>query len=72
MSWIVLDRGNRVGKQHIFDSFEGLQDPNIKDGNHWMISSLASAEVKVERNLSMFKRRFFNQKGWVPSRFADV
>lgn len=58
---------------HIFDSFEGLSNPNSKvDGSHWSPGSLSCPESNVIQNLSDFEGTFCTYKGWVPEKFKFV
>lgn len=56
---------------HIFDSFEGLSKPSIKDGNYWTENELSVGENFVIRNLAEFSD-FKLYKGWIPNRFQDI
>ncbi len=56
---------------HLFDSFEGLSEPDIKDGKYWSKGSLKSAEEDVRNLLSEFNN-YHIYKGWIPERFNNV
>ncbi len=62
---------------HIFDSFEGLSQPDAYDNvnktssNYWKAGDLSSSTTKLRDNLSRFKNIVLH-KGWIPSRFIDV
>lgn len=58
-------------QHHIFDSFEGLSEPNSKDGSHWKMGDLSASEKIVRHNLSIFNNVHY-YKGWIPSRFHEV
>jgi O-methyltransferase len=59
--------GRRV---HLFDSFEGLSEPEVVDGSWWEAGRFASPAV-VRRNLAEFDCWRIHQ-GWIPSRFEEV
>jgi hypothetical protein len=71
-SWLICAAtGDRT--HHLFDSFEGLSDPDPAcDGAHWVRGALAASEDVVRRNLSAFADRVEFHKGWIPDRFPDV
>ncbi len=56
---------------HVFDSFEGLSDPEAGDGAHWTKGDLSVSHDRVRRNLSEFEKVSLH-KGWIPERFGDV
>ena len=58
-------------KHHIFDSFEGLSEPDAQDGNHWTQGDLFCGLAEVKRNLSQYKNVNYYQ-GWIPDRFPEV
>jgi hypothetical protein len=72
-SWLICsaNRGtNRV--HHLFDSFEGLSEPETADGTHWRKGDLAVGEELVLKNLAEFGDAVVAHKGWIPERFKDV
>ncbi len=56
---------------HLFDSFEGLSEPNETEDGHWSKGDLSVSEAEVRENLSEFDC-FKTFKGWVPDRFEEV
>ena len=58
-------------KHHIFDSFEGLSQPDQRDGRYWNRGALAASEEKARTNLKEFDFVLYH-KGWIPQRFSDV
>lgn len=61
---------------HLFDSFEGLSEPGIKDQSpagvaQWEKGHFSGSEKAIKDNLSEFKGIQFH-KGWIPERFPDV
>jgi hypothetical protein len=60
-------------KKHIylFDSFEGLSQPNLKDGNYWSHGNLSVSEDKIKETLKNFNN-YSIYKGWIPNRFEEV
>lgn len=71
-SWFICDNVQGRGKQHhIFDSFEGLSAPSLRDGQYWTAGDLSAPESTIRTNLSEFDfARYY--KGWIPSRFHEV
>jgi O-methyltransferase len=59
---------------HIFDSFEGLSDPSLVDGNHWSRGDLSISVNEVISNLSPFTidKDFLIYQGWIPDRFDEL
>ncbi len=55
----------------LFDSFEGLSEPEPVDGKHWKKGDLACGEDAVRARLSEFKNLLF-YKGWIPERFPEA
>lgn len=73
-SYAILEDNSRSVIQrwhHIFDSFEGLSSPSIKDGEHWTKGDLSAGEALVKQNLAGFDRVTL-YKGWIPSKFHEV
>ncbi|MEY2481375.1 MAG: O-methyltransferase [Verrucomicrobiota bacterium] len=56
---------------HLFDSFEGLSEPEPIDGKHWHAGDLSCDIESVRKALSDFSKIEFHQ-GWIPERFDDV
>ena len=56
---------------HLFDSFAGLSQPNVNEGDHWAQGDLSVSEQTVQENLRQFDC-FRTFKGWIPERFNDV
>lgn len=56
---------------HLFDSFEGLPDPEPCDGNYWAAGALSAPEEALRQTLSGFDN-YRVYKGWIPARFNDV
>lgn len=57
---------------HIFDSFEGLSNPDARDGEHWKKKALSATEDLLHQNLTDFKGCYSTYKGWIPERFPAV
>jgi O-methyltransferase len=56
---------------HAFDSFEGLSQPNLADGDYWRTGDLSVGEALARGNLAPFPNvRFY--KGWIPETFSEV
>jgi hypothetical protein len=74
-SWLICAFTQQVAPEkthHLFDSFEGLSEPEIEDGHHWTKGNLAASEKNVARNLGPFGDRVRFHKGWIPDRFPEV
>ena len=56
---------------HLFDSFEGLSDPDHRDGTYWVKGALPMPEQVVHETLAGFSH-YRTYKGWIPDRFAEV
>jgi hypothetical protein len=56
---------------HMFDSWEGLSEPEEVDGPRFAKHEQASTEATVRANLAGFTNINFH-KGWIPERFTDV
>ncbi|MEO6225483.1 MAG: TylF/MycF/NovP-related O-methyltransferase [Sphingomicrobium sp.] len=68
-SWLICGVGR---KHHLFDSFEGLSEPDSADGTHWKRGVLSAPEDAVLNNLAPFREQLEFHRGWIPDRFADV
>ena len=56
---------------HLFDSFEGLPEPEARDGDYWFKGALTVAEEKLHETLAGFDN-YRVYKGWIPERFHEV
>jgi len=65
------------GQIHLFDSFEGISQPDGRDRPDrndvlaWNKGDLASGEQRLRANLAAFDNIEIHA-GWIPDRFADV
>ncbi len=59
-------------KCHLFDSFEGISEPGLEDGNHWTRGDLSCAENYVLETFAEYKSIVYTYKGWIPDRFMEV
>lgn len=58
-------------RQHlIFDSFEGLSEPDSNDNEFWQKGDLAATEEQVKKTLEEFSDTLYF-KGWIPNRFKE-
>lgn len=72
-SWLICDKFKQSHKVHyIFDSFEGLSNPSIVDGEYWQQGALNAPEEIVLKNLSMYQDKIKLCKGWIPDKFYEV
>lgn len=72
-SWLICaaDPAHKR-KHHLFDSFEGLSEPESVDGSHWKAGDMAAGEDVVQLALKPFADQLVFHKGWIPARFCDV
>lgn len=71
-SYLICENIKHTPKQHhVFDSFEGLSKPNLKDGNYWKQGDLSSSEKIIKNNLNCFKNVHY-YKGWIPEHFYKL
>ena len=56
---------------HLFDSFEGLSEPQSRDGDYWSKGSLQTTEQALHQTLVGFDN-YVVYKGWIPERFDEV
>ena len=71
-SYLICDHFRSSHKKHsIFDSFQGLSQPESVDGTHWKARQFAVDPKQVGNNLADFDRvEMFS--GWIPNRFDEV
>jgi O-methyltransferase len=61
------------GRQlHLFDSFEGLSEPDGVDGAYWRRGDLTADESAVHQRMQAAGLAHTVHKGWIPERFADI
>lgn len=77
-SYLILKANENSNKQmHLFDSFEGLSEPQAEDAPEnnrtfrWKKGDLRITKDQVQKNLSEFSN-VQCYKGWIPERFNDV
>ena len=72
-SYLICSANEQSGAKthHLFDSFEGLSEPRLSDGVHWVKGDLKCELEPVRRALSCFDHVVFHP-GWIPDRFKDV
>ena len=56
---------------HLFDSFEGLSEPDVLDGDYWQEGSLKVSEAQLHETLAGFDN-YRVYRGWIPERFNEV
>jgi len=56
---------------YLYDSFEGLSQPDGSDGTYWHAGALAVSEDVARQNLSGF-RNIHIRRGWIPEQFDEV
>lgn len=74
-SWFIANELPNV-EFYLFDSFEGLSQPNSFDSvpsgvQEWAIGDLKTNEQILKNNLSGFGNVYV-MKGWIPERFGEV
>jgi O-methyltransferase len=57
---------------HLFDSFEGLSQPDHVDGGYWHRGDLTVDELGVQKRLLRAGLAHTVYKGWIPERFPEV
>ncbi len=77
-SYLIMKAHDGTEKlHHIFDSFEGLSEPESQDSvtkpsvYKWKAQDLAVSQHVVDENLNIFSQRRL-YKGWIPERFPEV
>lgn len=69
-SWLICK--NSGGKAHYcFDSFKGLSEPDLCDGDYWTKADLSSPEEVAQKRLAEFPDVSVFA-GWIPTRFDEV
>ena len=72
-SWLICAANRGSGRtHHLFDSFEGISQPQPVDGAHWKFGAMAAGESLVLDNLRPFASSLKFHKGWIPDRFPEV
>lgn len=72
-SWFICDKIKNTNKtHHIFDSFEGVSEPDKNDGSFWKKGNLSATEEELRKNLVMYLDNIKIYKGWIPETFANV
>jgi hypothetical protein len=67
------EKGGRGRMHHIFDSCEGVSEPNPEvDGGHWRKYALAASEAEIQAALTEFTGQYTLYRGWIPERFEEV
>jgi O-methyltransferase len=58
---------------HAFDSFAGLSEPSLTDGNFWSAGDLACPLDVALANLAEFGEDAIQfHQGWIPTRFLEI
>ncbi|MGE4158981.1 MAG: TylF/MycF/NovP-related O-methyltransferase [Planctomycetota bacterium] len=72
-SWLICraNAGMSGRHHHIFDSFQGISEPDPSDGDHWTRGDLSCSEETVRKALEEF-RDFTLYPGWIPDRFHEI
>lgn len=76
--YILAATGVETGKTiHIFDSFEGLSEPDQNDhlisgDAAWEPGELATDQDMLVNNLKIYNHMLSIHKGWIPDRFVDI
>ena len=76
MGSYLIARVNRAGSMRrthfVFDSFEGLSEPDEIDGSYWTGGDLAESEETCRRSLAEFGDDVRIHKGWIPDCFGQL
>lgn len=71
-SYLICSSNQGTEKHHfMFDSYEGLSQPKLEDGEYWSEGCLSANEDIVHQNLSTLAN-FSTLKGWIPEKFSEV
>lgn len=77
-SYYIIKANQKTGKSfYLFDSFEGLSDPDKNDvptkerAFRWKKNDLLVSEKYVQKNLKRFPN-VYCLKGWIPERYDEV
>ena len=76
-SAFFMAQASSHGKLYLFDSFQGLSDPNATDKNiasdvmPWSAGDLSTSEAILRNNLARYDS-IEVLPGWIPERFKDV
>lgn len=58
---------------YLFDSFDGVSDPNPDlDGSFWQRGYLSASLQEVQANCWQYASFFTCLQGWIPERFGDI
>jgi hypothetical protein len=70
-SWFICKHFEGTGRTHHgFDSFDGLSEPDERDGAYWRPGDLSTSEAAARRTLQDFSVALY--EGWIPERFDEV
>jgi len=65
--------GQTEKKHHMFDSWQGISQPDLEDGTYWEKGSLNSSLFFCKNNLSAFKENIkIFYEGWIPDTFQNI
>jgi O-methyltransferase len=71
-SYLIGGHAARLGRRHhLFDSFEGLSQPETIDGTYWRRGAMSVPEERVRERLKDLDNLHF-WRGWIPERFYEV
>jgi len=70
---IAMSHGFRqqARRHHIFDSFEGLSEPQDVDGSYWRRGDMARSFDRISTRLADVPGLVWH-RGWIPHTFAEV
>ena len=69
-SKIILDNSKK--DLHLIDSFEGLSNPDMSDGNSWKSGDMSVPLAVVTQNLKAYTDRIKVHRGWIPDVFEHT
>lgn len=71
-SYLIGRHAARLGRlHHMFDSFEGLSEPEPVDGAYWKRGVMSVPEDQVRERLKDLDNLCY-WRGWIPDRFGEV
>lgn len=67
----LICRGLPGRNHYMFDSFDGLSEPDASDGSYFEKNDLSYGVEALRENLKEFPNASIH-KGWIPERFKDI
>jgi hypothetical protein len=71
-SKIILENSLTTNPVWLIDSFEGLSEPMLSDGDHWKKGDMSRSLDQVKHSLRNFENRTTFYKGFIPEIFKKL